>query len=118
MNLEQVEAILAQHEGELWALGVKVKSLAVFGSVARGEARPDSDVDLLVEFDRPIGLFHFAGVQRRLAQWLGVEEVDLVLRDSVIEELKEKGIIYFMQVQLGNYVPARYQPCVKYINPE
>ncbi|MBI4339907.1 MAG: nucleotidyltransferase family protein [Chloroflexi bacterium] len=90
MELEHVKAVIAAHQAELRALGVK--SLAVFGSVARGEARPDSDVDLLVEFDRPIGLFGYFDVQEYVADLLGVREVDLVVRDAVIKELQE--IIY------------------------
>jgi predicted nucleotidyltransferase len=48
-----------------------------------------SDVDLLVEFDRPIGLLHFIATQQRLEKLLGVEKVDLVLRRAVLPELKE-----------------------------
>jgi len=47
-----------------------VKSLILFGSVARNEARPDSDVDLLVEFDRPVGLFTFVRLKRYLEEIL------------------------------------------------
>ena len=54
-----------------------VKSLAVFGSVARGEAGSDSDVDLLVEFHRPVGFFGLARLQRHLEELLGAP-VDLV----------------------------------------
>ena len=61
--------------------------------VARDEAREESDVDLLVEFDRPIGLFEFARLQRQLGELLG-HRVDLVtaaalepqLRDSILRE--------------------------------
>ncbi len=87
MELEQVKRILAAHQAELRAMGVK--SLAVFGSVARGEARPDSDVDLLVEFDRPVSLFDLGGLQQRLCELLGGLEVDLVMRANVYEELKK-----------------------------
>ena len=72
---------------ELADLGVR--SLDLFGSVARGEANADSDVDLLVEFDRPIGLFHFFRVQRRLEEILGAR-VDLVMRDAVKPQLRER----------------------------
>jgi hypothetical protein len=50
-----------------------IRSSAVFGSVARGEAGPESDVDILVEFapDARIGLFAFARLQRRLSEILG-----------------------------------------------
>ena len=47
MKRDEVLAILAAHREPLQRLGVK--SLTLFGSVARDEARPDSDVDLLVE---------------------------------------------------------------------
>ena len=85
--LEDVKRILAGHKAELRAQGVK--SLAVFGSVARGEAEPESDLDLLVEFDRSIGLFHFIHVQDFLRDLLGGVEIDLVIRDAVFEGLKD-----------------------------
>jgi uncharacterized protein len=66
-----------------------VRSLALFGSVARGQARSPSDVDLLVEFDRPIGLLHLVGTAQQLEKLLRVDKVDLVLRRSVLPELRE-----------------------------
>lgn len=66
-----------------------MRSLDLFGSVARDEASADSDVDLLVEFDRPIGLFHFFRVQQRLEEILGAP-VDLVMRDAVKPQLRER----------------------------
>jgi predicted nucleotidyltransferase len=89
---DQVLATIAAHQQELRAEGVA--SLMLFGSVARDEAGPDSDVDLLVEFDgRPIGLFEYIGVQEMIASWLG-RRVDLVdprglratIRDEVLRE--------------------------------
>ncbi|MCK6530753.1 nucleotidyltransferase family protein [Myxococcota bacterium] len=80
MRRDDVLAILKSHESEIRALGVR--SLSLFGSVSRDEARPGSDVDLLVEFDRPIGLFGFQEVQERISSWLGCE-VDLVPRDAL-----------------------------------
>lgn len=57
----------------------QVRELAVFGSATRGDTRPDSDIDLLVEFqpDARIGLFEFAAVERELAELL-TRKVDLV----------------------------------------
>ncbi len=66
---EDILATLAQHGDELRGLGVR--SLTLFGSVARGEERPDSDVDLLVELDRPAGYFKLVRVQLRLEEILG-----------------------------------------------
>ncbi len=67
-----------------------VASLALFGSVARDEARPDSDVDLLVEFGRPITLFDLVAVQHYLERCLGVPRVDLVPRDSVYPAFRDE----------------------------
>lgn len=66
-----------------------MRTLDLFGSVARGEANEASDVDLLVEFVRPVGLFHFFRVQRRLEEILG-RTVDLVMRDAVKPQLRER----------------------------
>lgn len=87
LRLEDVKKALAAHKAELKARGVK--SLAVFGSVARGDAEPGSDVDLLAEFERPFGLFKFVRVKAYLEELLGGAEVDLVSRDAVYEELRD-----------------------------
>jgi predicted nucleotidyltransferase len=76
---------LSEHRAEVSALGVR--SLRLFGSVVRDEARADSDVDLLVGFDRPVGLFHFFRVQRRLEEILG-RPVDLVMEEAVKPQLR------------------------------
>lgn len=87
MTREEVQRRLSDQRAELAELGVR--SLEIFGSIARGEAAPESDVDLLVEFDRAIGLFHFFRVQRRLEQILGCP-VDLVMRDAVKVQLRDQ----------------------------
>jgi predicted nucleotidyltransferase len=84
---EEVQRRLSERRAELAELGVG--SLEIFGSVARGEAAAASDVDLLVEFDRAIGLFHFSRVQQRLEQILGCP-VDLVMRDAVKPQLRDR----------------------------
>jgi len=66
-----------------------VESLALFGSVARDEAGPESDVDVLVEFGRPITLFDLVAVQQHLERCLGVVRVDLVPRDSVYPAFRD-----------------------------
>lgn len=48
-----------------------VASLFLFGSVARNEATPSSDIDLLVEFSKPVGMFTFARLQIYLEKLLG-----------------------------------------------
>ena len=62
-----------------------VKSLAVFGSVARGEARADSDVDLLVEFEGPATFDQYTKLKRFLENLIG-GPVDLLTRKGVRAE--------------------------------
>ncbi len=66
----------------------QVKSLLIFGSVARDEANAESDVDLLVEFEQTVGLFTFVRLQRYLETILGCK-VDLGTPDSLKEDLRE-----------------------------
>ncbi len=87
MTREEAIRRLRSARSELASLGVR--SLDLFGSVARGDAGSASDVDLLVDFDRPIGLFHFFRVQRRLEEILGCK-VDLVMRDAVKRQLRDR----------------------------
>lgn len=83
---EGVVASLAVHRDELRELGVR--SLFLFGSVARGEERPGSDVDLLVEFDRPTGLFGLIRLQHRLEEILGCA-VDLGTPESLRPRIRD-----------------------------
>lgn len=87
MNCKEILDAIAANREELTALGIG--SLAVFGSVARGEATDSSDIDLLVEFSRPVGLFHFAHVRRRLSELLGAP-VDLVTVKALREEMRDQ----------------------------
>jgi uncharacterized protein len=66
-----------------------VGALFVFGSVVRGEAREDSDIDLLVEFTRPVGLFDFIDLQQRLGSLLG-RHVDLVTRAALKPQMRDR----------------------------
>jgi predicted nucleotidyltransferase len=77
-----------------------VRSLELFGSVARDEAEPGSDIDLLVEFSRPISLFDLVDTALFLEQTLHVPKVDLVIRHNVIPELRD--IIYGEAIHVFN----------------
>lgn len=87
MRRDEVLRILAEHQAELANLGVG--SIALFGSVARGEARPGSDVDLLVDFNQPVSLFELVDLKDYLEQLLGCS-VDLVPRDSLKRQLRDR----------------------------
>lgn len=62
--------------------GIGAQNISVFGSVARGDDRPGSDVDLLADFARAPSLFELSRVEQELAGLLGVP-VDVVPRQSL-----------------------------------
>lgn len=88
--LERVMAVLAEHAPAL-ARDFGVSELSVFGSVTRGEARPESDIDILVDFEPTarIGLLEFVKLQDHLAMLLG-QRVDLVMRSGVRRQLRDR----------------------------
>jgi predicted nucleotidyltransferase len=87
MNRAQIIQRLSEHKEELDAFGVR--SLSLFGSVVRGEERPGSDIDILVEFERVGGLFEFVQLKNYLEKTLG-QPVDLVTPDALKPQLREK----------------------------
>ncbi len=84
-NLEAIRRALADREAELDRLGVA--SLAVFGSVARDEAGPESDIDVLVEFRGAATLSRFMDLKSLLETTFG-RRVDLVTQKSLRERLR------------------------------
>lgn len=86
MNRDQVLHILQQHQAKLIEIGVK--SLAVFGSVARGEADAESDLDILIDFNqKPVTFDVYMDVKIYLEDLLGVT-VDLVIAETLHPRLK------------------------------
>lgn len=84
----EIQDILAQHEADLRE-EFGVKSLALFGSVVRGDRREDSDVDVLVEFDRRVTLFDLGALVTRLEELLQVPSVDITLREGIRPEFRD-----------------------------
>jgi hypothetical protein len=80
--------VLHAHEAGLRERGVA--HIAVVGSVARGEARSDSDIDVLVDLDphRPIGLFEYSGLKLYIADLIGVS-ADVVNRKTLKPMLRD-----------------------------
>jgi len=87
MTREEVVTCLVAHQEELRALGVK--SLALFGSLARDAADQSSDVDIVVDLNRPTGLFGLSDLKHMIEQILGVEKVDLITREGIHPALKD-----------------------------
>jgi predicted nucleotidyltransferase len=88
MKRDAVIQILKQQNAEL-ARQFRVKKLLLFGSVARDEATSISDVDLLVEFNKPVGYFGLFALQDHLEKLLGCP-VDLATPDSLKPRIRER----------------------------
>lgn len=91
MNLAEAADLLKVHREE-WDDG-SLRDLAVFGSVARGEAHPESDVDFLLDFTRPVGLLHlvrfklvFEELLRRRIDVVTPGGLKAALRDEVLAD--------------------------------
>ena len=87
MDRETIFTALREAETELKSRGVQ--SLAVFGSVARSDHSAASDLDILVEFSRPVGLFEFLRLKFFLEQITHCR-VDLVTPDALRPEMTER----------------------------
>jgi len=87
MDKSTVITKLREHESELKAAGIV--RLSLFGSVARGNATEESDVDLMGDFDRARGLtlFDMAGLEVRLGEILETR-VDLSDRHMLMEPVR------------------------------
>ncbi len=80
-RLREIEAILRMRRDELLR-DFGVVQIGVFGSCVRAEATDDSDIDILVEFNKPVGFFKFLDLEERLSEWLGAK-VDLVTKAAL-----------------------------------
>ena len=86
MNLKKAIKILLDHRKELQRL-FKISRLGIFGSYARGEQKKRSDIDILVEFRKPICLIQFSSLQNYISDLLGIK-VDLVSKKALRSSLK------------------------------
>lgn len=86
-TLEEIKVQLEQLKPTLKEK-FKVKTIGVFGSYVRGEQKRGSDVDVLVEFEEPVGFFEFIDLEDYLSQLLGVK-VDLVSKKALKPHIGE-----------------------------
>lgn len=77
---DEIKAIVARHHG---------RSVAIFGSVARGDERPGSDIDFLVELAPGARPFEILSIGAELEEALGVK-VDVGTPDSLRERLRDE----------------------------
>ena len=93
-QLTEIKQVLAQLKPELSAR-FHVQSLGLFGSVVRDDFSPSSDIDIIVDFDRPIGI-EFIDLAQYIEQRLQ-KKVDLVSRNGVKDKYFkaiEQEIVY------------------------
>lgn len=96
MSREDVLAVLREHRQALKARAVS--RAALFGSLARGDGRAGSDVDVLIEFDPQarITVYHYAAVKRFIAELLG-GPVDVIDQANLNRHLRgeiERDAVY------------------------
>ena len=88
MATEDISTRLAQLKPKL-EQEYPISELGIFGSYARGEQQPDSDLDVLVAFEQPVTLFDLVRLENELTEELGIE-VDLVTKDSLKPRIESR----------------------------
>jgi predicted nucleotidyltransferase len=90
-NEMSIDELLKQKRGDVLRIAEQhgAHNVRIFGSVARGEARPNSDVDVLVELEPGRSLLDLGGLLMDLQDLLGVE-VDVVTEKGLRERIRER----------------------------
>ncbi|TAN62410.1 nucleotidyltransferase [bacterium] len=81
VTFEKIKKVLLSHKQEL-RKRFNIKEIGIFGSYARNEQKKESDVDILIELRKPLGLLEFLDVQEFLEQLLKLK-VDLVTKKAL-----------------------------------
>jgi predicted nucleotidyltransferase len=87
-KLRDIKAVLERRKPEIQRK-FKVKEIGIFGSYTKGKQKEKSDVDILVEFSEPVGLFEFMDLEEYLQSLFGVK-VDLVSRKALKPHIGER----------------------------
>ncbi len=86
--LEQIIKIIELHKDEL-RRRYSVKEIGIFGSYVRKEQKETSDIDILVNFEKPVSLLRVVSLENYLSDLLGLK-VDVVPKEDVRPELKDE----------------------------
>lgn len=87
-TLDEIKKTLNEHK-LYFEEKYNVKSIGIFGSYLRGEQSGQSDIDILIEFHKPVDLFEFIKLENYLSEILGVK-VDLVMKDTLKPRIKDR----------------------------
>ena len=94
-RIDKIKRVLKEHKKELLNK-FKVKEIGLFGSFVRGEQKRTSDLDVLVEFKEPIGLFRFMDLEAYLKKLIKMK-IDLVSKKALKPKIGEyilKEVVY------------------------
>ena len=80
-NFEEIKEIIQKYKGELKEQ-YGLKEIGIFGSYVRGEQNEESDLDILVELEKPVGFVRFLKLESALSQLLGVP-VEIVTKKAL-----------------------------------
>ncbi len=80
-TLNEIKELIEIHKDEL-SQQYGLKEIGVFGSYVRGSQREDSDLDILIEFEKPVGFVKFLRLESKLSELLGVR-VEMVTKKAL-----------------------------------
>ncbi len=86
-RLDELKHTLASYKHELEDK-YHVKEIGIFGSYAREKQTNNSDLDVLIEFNKPVSLLQIISLENYISDILGIK-VDVVTKNNIREELKE-----------------------------
>lgn len=80
-TFEEIREIIGKNKGEL-KNQYGVKEIGIFGSYVRGKQKDVSDLDILIELEKPIGFVKFMKLEKRISEIIGIR-VDLVTKKAL-----------------------------------
>jgi uncharacterized protein len=94
-TIEEIKQILAESKDRLISR-YKIREIGIFGSYTQNKQRKHSDIDILVQFEKPVGFFKFLELEEELSKILDIK-VDLVTKDALRPHIGErilKEVVY------------------------
>jgi predicted nucleotidyltransferase len=87
-DIEEIKKIIHEHKDE-FNKEYGVSAIGVFGSYSKDKQKKTSDIDILVEFQKPIDLFAFVNLKNHLSELIGIN-VDLVMKKALKPNIGKK----------------------------
>lgn len=87
-TLDEIRSLLEANKKRL-RKSYGIKEIGIFGSFIKGRQNKRSDIDILIEFEKPMGLFAFVKLKLELSELLGCQ-VDLVMKTALKPRISQK----------------------------